>query len=93
MHFENIAYLLGGYFHQDWFYDHSSSDEVILYFLSRESSDRCLALRQEIIDLLSNEKEISKEFIYELNGYYDPTVDGLTAREWLESILSILSQI
>lgn len=91
MQYENIAYLLGAYFHQDWFYDHPTSDEVILYFLDRESSDRCSALRQEIIGLLSNPTEISQQFISEHNGYYDPAADKLTIREWFENILAALS--
>lgn len=91
MQYENIAYLLGAYFHQDWFYDHPTSDEVILYFLDRESSDRCSALRQEIIGLLSNPTEISQQFISEYNGYYDPVADNLTIREWFENILAALS--
>jgi len=91
MRYENIAYLLGAYFHQDWFYDHPTSDEVILYFLDRESSDRCSALRQEIIGLLSNPTEISQQFISEYNGYYDPVADNLTIREWFENILAALS--
>lgn len=91
MQYENIAYLLGAYFHQDWFYDHPTSDEVILYFLNRESSDRCSALRQEIIGLLSNPTEISQQFISEHNGYYDPAADELTIREWFENILVALS--
>ncbi|MCU6681913.1 contact-dependent growth inhibition system immunity protein [Leclercia sp. H6W5] len=91
MRYENIAYFLGAYFHQDWFYDHPTSDEVILYFLDRESSDRCSALRQEIIGLLSNPTEISQQFISEYNGYYDPVADNLTIREWFENILAALS--
>lgn len=91
MQFENITYLFGAYFHQDWFYDDPTYHDVIARFLSRESYNRCLALKQEIIVLISSEKDIPQEFISEHNGYYDPTADGLTVKEWLKSILSVLS--
>lgn len=91
MQFENITYLLGAYFHQDWFYDAPTPDEVINYFVSRESSERIVKLKQELTELLSYEGEISQEFISDRNGYYDPAADELTVRGWLENVLFILS--
>ncbi|ELI7922614.1 MULTISPECIES: contact-dependent growth inhibition system immunity protein [Enterobacterales] len=91
MQFENITYLLGAYFHQDWFYDAPTSDEVIKYFVSRESSEKTLKLKQELTELLSCGGELSQEFISDRNGYYDPAADELTVKEWLERILFLLS--
>lgn len=91
MKFENIGYLLGAYFHQDWFYDAPSPDDVIRYFIERESAARILALKQELGQLLdSDNASISDSFIMDHNGYYDPHVDGLTVREWLKKIQIML---
>ncbi|WP_342755387.1 contact-dependent growth inhibition system immunity protein [Pantoea sp. MBD-2R] len=91
MEFENIAYLLGAYFHQDWFYDAPTPDDVIGYFVENESADRVLALKQEISQLLASDNvSISDTFIIDNNGYYDPGADGLTVREWLQNIQHIL---
>jgi len=91
MNFENIAYLLGAYFHQDWFYDAPNPDDVIRYFIERESADRVLALKQELSQLLdSDDVSISNSFIIDNNGYYDPSVDGLTIYEWLKKIQGML---
>jgi len=91
MKFENITYLLGAYFHQDWFHDVPNPDDVIRYFIERESADRVLALKQELSQLLdSGNVSISDSFISDNNGYYDPHADGLTAREWLKKIQGML---
>lgn len=90
MQFENITYLLGAYFHQDWFYDAPTPEEVIKYFVSRESSEKTLKLKQELTELLLTKGELSQEVISDRNGYYDPAADELTVREWLESILFLL---
>ncbi|WKX27657.1 contact-dependent growth inhibition system immunity protein [Tatumella ptyseos] len=91
MKFENIAYLLGAYFHQDWFYDAPSPDDVIRNFIERESTARILALKQELDQLLDSDKaSISDSFIIDNNGYYDPHVDGLTVYEWLKKIQMML---
>ncbi|WP_058914511.1 contact-dependent growth inhibition system immunity protein [Entomohabitans teleogrylli] len=90
MKFENIAYLLGAYFHQDWFFDAPNSDDIVKSFIERESSARVLALKQEITLLLLDDIELSSDFIANNNGYYDPTPDGLTVREWFQNILKVL---
>lgn len=91
MKVENITYLLGAYFHQDWFLDAPEPDDVIRSFVARESPERVSALEQEIKFLLtSSSDELPGSFIIDNHGYYDPTPDGFTVKRWLQHILSVL---
>jgi hypothetical protein len=87
---ENITYLLGAYFHQDWFLEASEPDDIIKSFINRETSERVRALKQEINYLLANCNELSNNFIIDNNGYYDPRADGLTVHKWLQHTLTLL---
>lgn len=90
MKVENVTYLLGAYFHQDWFLDAPEPDDVIRSFVARESPKRVSALEQEIKFLLISSDELPDSFIVGNHGYYDPTSDGFTVKKWLQHILSIL---
>ncbi|MGB9096920.1 contact-dependent growth inhibition system immunity protein [Erwinia sp.] len=87
---ENVTYLLGAYFHQNWFFENLDPDDVIKSFIARESSERVSALEKEITFLLANNDELPGSFIINNNGYYDPSADGLTVNKWLQHILSVL---
>ena len=90
MKFEKINYLLGAYFHQDWYLDSENPDDIIRDFVNKETSETVHLLREQIDQLLASEHELTEDFIYGNNGYYDPKFDGLTVRQWFERILNQL---
>lgn len=90
MNHERISYLLGAYFHQDWSFDAESPEEVINSFVAKEQPATVSLLKKELEDILSTERELSEDFIYQNDGYYSPSADGLTVRLWFKQILETL---
>ncbi|WP_426576560.1 contact-dependent growth inhibition system immunity protein [Xenorhabdus stockiae] len=86
MKMENICYLLGCYFHQDWDLEASTDEGIIRLFVEKEQPETVMLLKKEFEEILNNGKELSEDFLYENNGYYPPSADGLTVLEWFKKL-------
>lgn len=86
MNMEKINYLLGCYFHQDWYCEASSDIEVLNNFVKRETPESILSLKKELSEIVELGKELPESFLYEHNGYYSPSEDGLTVLEWFKKL-------
>ncbi|WP_145536687.1 contact-dependent growth inhibition system immunity protein [Yersinia alsatica] len=92
MKYEQISYLLGAYFHQDWVFDAENPEDVISVFVAKEQPETVSLLKKELEAILDSEQELSEDFIYQHNGYYSPSADGLTVRLWFKQVLNKLSE-
>ncbi|AWH89393.1 contact-dependent growth inhibition system immunity protein [Limnobaculum parvum] len=88
---ENINYLLSAYFHQDWRCEAQNDDEIIMHFKKAETQQTINELKEELNSLLASNQELTREFIIENDGYYNPEYGGLTIREWLARLLQLLN--
>ncbi|WP_368570661.1 contact-dependent growth inhibition system immunity protein [Acinetobacter baumannii] len=90
MSINRIDYLLGCYFHQDWYCEASSDLEVLSNFVKKESPESILSLKKELSEIVEFGKELPESFLYEHNGYYSPSEDGLTVLEWFKKLSDAL---
>lgn len=65
--------------------DSSSSEMVVKKFVSSESAEMIGGLRNDIETVLALES-VSESLVYDFGGNYNPKVDGLSTRAWLESV-------
>jgi hypothetical protein len=79
--------FFGGSFHQDWTLDHETADDVVQAFVAEATPHERLMVARALKDLLDLPDESLGEAIFALGAYYDPTADGLTVRQWLESLV------
>lgn len=89
---DKIIYLLGCYFHQDWYCDAKNADEIIELFVRKESQNTINRLKAELEEAINNDENLTIEFIYENEGNYNPELDGLTVKEWFKRVLNILNR-
>lgn len=73
------------YFHPDWRLDDSSPDDVLRHFASHDpkAAQPVAAEIDEIIDLEAPDDTVRTHVLARYDLHYDPSVDGLTMREWL----------
>lgn len=87
--------FLGGYFHEDWEMDASEPDEVIAQFLrsrpSRDEIDRIIAQIGRYLGE-KNDAVIERGLFEELDCYYLPTADDMSARNWLKHVVDLLNK-
>lgn len=86
--FPNLGEFLGCYFHQDWTCDDESAIAVVDRYLREWPNEEVQAAVKEIRQLLEeaeNEAEL-RAAVLKLGSYYEVGADGLTYREWLESV-------
>ena len=83
--------FLGGYFHQDWTLDHSTPDDVIRSFIDNATATERSSVVAQLHDLLSLPDMALGPAVLDLGGYYDPTVDGQTLRQWLQALAHTLN--
>ena len=87
-----MGVLLGAYFHQDWGLDDPTADAVVRRFSAEETGETVARARADIEQVLQHfESEADLDaLIYQLHGYYLPSADGLSAREWLTRVGELL---
>jgi hypothetical protein len=92
--FKLLWKFFAGYFHQDWDLDSNTSDEVVQLFMRDASRDEIERLRAAILRLSEcdcDNAELEKSLLRDYGCFYTPSGGGETVKEWLQSIISILS--
>ncbi|GAA4714450.1 contact-dependent growth inhibition system immunity protein [Promicromonospora umidemergens] len=90
---EELRYLGSTYFHADYDLEASAPIEVVRKFRASEGEGTISGLRREIVGLLaqmSDDAVLDAAWLTAAGAAYDPRRDGVTTRDWLESILSVL---
>lgn len=91
---ERLKSFFAAYFHQDWMEDAERPEEVVEQYLATAIPDEAARLAEDIrafLESCSDEAELRDRLFRELGCYYDPTADGVAARDWLLQIVSALS--
>ena len=91
---EVLDQFFGAYFHQDWVDEHASADEVVRLFVrDMDKAPERVRETADAIDQLvasSPDEESLRTALDRYGCYYLPGADGLTYREWLRHVVSIL---
>lgn len=81
--------LFLGYFHEDWPEEYGTPVQAVTQFID-ESSPEELNLAASAIDALlagnPSEDELKEILFDDMESHYDPTIDGVTLRTWLEQL-------
>jgi hypothetical protein len=89
--YPNLAYLMQGYFHQDWIVDDPDSAAVVERFLE-DSEERVQEVATELEAVLRlADADLERLISEELKPDYLPAAGGETTRQWLEGIYRQLS--
>ena len=92
--YDQLAVLLGSYFHQDWDLDAESWQGVVHNYISDSDAEDiqylCAQLENFIEEFESGACDAS--IFLKLHCYYDYRPSGLSAVEWLSGILRILRE-
>lgn len=83
--YPDFDYFVRNYYHQDWMLDSPSSLQVVEAFINRESPTSIQGLRRDIGEILALDC-LSNDLVYDHGGNYNPNLDGLSTRSWLESV-------
>ncbi|WP_310503561.1 MULTISPECIES: contact-dependent growth inhibition system immunity protein [unclassified Pseudomonas] len=85
-----LQQFLGGYFNQDWVYEHDSADEVIDSFINESAPETLCQVRQEIIELLAvqnTEIDLQQNLFCEQYCYYHYLHEWTSGQLWLEHVI------
>jgi hypothetical protein len=82
--------FMAGYFHQDWFDDNASPEEVVLrYFEDQDSVEELssvLRALRELLDGHDSDQILSLRLLREFGSYNNPLGVGLSTRGWLQTL-------
>lgn len=92
---ENLAQLLGGYFHQDWADEFDSDETALQAIIDSETTDQIRAGVEELERLLADtrsEIELRDFLINEVGCYFDPESQGISYEQWLKKVRGIFAE-
>lgn len=89
-----LAQFFGGYFHQDWDLDASSSAEVVQSFIQENHHNQTVmelsSALSELLREVVSESDLRAYVLNDLGSYHDPLDEGGSVRSWLTAIQSQL---
>lgn len=87
--FRNAFQFLAGYFHQDFSVEFGEPELAVAKFVEEATPDRCVCVKNELLEILSQYFEDELEnVIFQLGCYYDPQKHrGISMSEWLKSVI------
>lgn len=88
---DSLKYFLQGYFHQDWMADYYSYERAVKDFLDNENPHKIEEVRQALIELHSSELSLDERIIFELGGFIKPSLLNLSFKNWLASVINLIS--
>lgn len=85
--------FFGAYFHQDWQLEAQNPDSVIIAYIKDATNTTLIQLRTELLAFLNDclsDHEIEQKLFREFACYYQPSMDGISARGWLQDLVQKL---
>ena len=91
---DRLKDFFAAYFHEDWLVDAAGPDEVISAYLNDgPTRDELLGLSDSILRFADgglDDARLEQALFAELGCYYQPSIDQVSARAWLEQIATTL---
>lgn len=90
---QRLRYLAGTYFHQDYDTEAPTPLGVVEMFRADETDQAVAELLTDIETAISGDRSdeaLEEIWLRQCGAMYDPGTDGLTFREWFESMRSAL---
>jgi hypothetical protein len=86
--------MFGAYFHEDWRLDDPSTDAVIRRFAHDYPKNIATVIAEidELTTLDASDEMLFSHLLHRYGLVYDPASDGLTMRQWLGQMRSILTE-
>jgi len=93
---ERLRHFFGGYFHQDWDIEGAEAwQDVVRQFVTENPSSAVLAVRDALRAWLMETATAavpSQGLPAAFACDYDPRLDGLTDRKWVEQVAALLEE-
>jgi hypothetical protein len=89
--YPELHQFFGGYYHQDWRMDHSTTEAVLHSFIGDSAPHERAMISAQLREVLALSDAQLADAVFDLGAYYDPTPDGQTMREWLQAALNALA--
>jgi hypothetical protein len=92
--FYALQEMFGAYFHEDWQLDDPSTTAVIRRYAHDYPGriPKVIAEIDELVGLDASDKMLFDHVLHRYHLVYDPASDGLTIRQWLRRMGSILTE-
>jgi contact-dependent growth inhibition (CDI) system CdiI-like immunity protein len=92
--FYAVQDMFGSYFHEDWRLDHPSTAAVIRRYAHDYPGriPKVIAEIDELVALDASDQMLLDHLLHRYSLAYDPASDGLTIRQWLRQVGSILTE-
>lgn len=90
---KRLSDFFRAHFHQDWMCDDATPADVVARYLQAATTQEISALREAIVRYVESQGddlELEKKLFFELGCFYLPSADGLSVREWLLNVASLL---
>ncbi|MES2822465.1 MAG: contact-dependent growth inhibition system immunity protein [Pseudomonadota bacterium] len=90
--YPNLYEFFAGYFHQDWLEESPTATGIVERYLDEFPKTEVGGASRELRDLLINipSEDGLAIIVNQLGSYYNPQADGLTYREWLLQVCTLL---
>ena len=90
--YPNLYEFFAGYFHQDWPEESPTTTGVVERYLGEFPKNEVDEASKELRKLLANTlaEDALASIVNQLGSYYNPQADGLTYREWLLQVCTLL---
>ena len=88
-----VAYLAETYFHQDYDLEAETPLGVVQNFLDGSGEEDAWELRRALVRLLSEpggDARLAEAWLVKGGAEYDPRRDGVSLREWFQSIIDLV---
>ena len=86
---QNLAQILGSYFHQDWMEEFDSDRTALSAVVNGEPREAIVRALGEIDRLLKSEmpeSDLRKALTAQIGCYFEPASEGMTYRQWLHRV-------
>lgn len=92
--FDELKNFCSSYFHEDWALEAEAPGDVVSHFLAESPTAtelRTIAAQiRQFINIHPDDAGLEAALFASLGCYYQPSVDNLSARDWLEGIRSTM---
>ena len=89
-----LKQFFAAYFHQDWDCDSETPAAVVALYMSHSTMDEIDRLKGAILRLMAcdcDDAELEESLYRDFGCFFLPSGAGLNVKEWLQSIVTILS--